>query len=279
MLRLAGEAGELPPGSERRRHHLLDGVRQLVRGQSSLMFLLGPQAARGPLTDRPMFMSASMGSTQHATYERLIRHNPPPRNPIVPLVLRSRAPLITHHRRQVAAERTWYHSDFYNEFQRPQGLDDVLYAKLPVPGGKLLALAVLREAGDAPFGDRECRLVDLFHEEAGRLYGIDAPAADLAPAADARPVAVRGTAGPPPAARVDGLPPRLRPVLDHLLRGQGEKQVAAALGLSRHTVHEYVKVLYRKLGVSSRGELMAGFVRPPSRLVNPPSRSGASVVT
>jgi DNA-binding CsgD family transcriptional regulator len=29
------------------------------------------------------------------------------------------------------------------------------------------------------------------------------------------------------------------------------------MGLSRHTVHEYVTALYRRLGVQSRGELLA----------------------
>jgi DNA-binding NarL/FixJ family response regulator len=53
------------------------------------------------------------------------------------------------------------------------------------------------------------------------------------------------------------LPPRLRQTLECLLEGDGEKQAAARLGLSRHTVHEYVTALYRRLGVSSRAELLA----------------------
>jgi DNA-binding NarL/FixJ family response regulator len=48
--------------------------------------------------------------------------------------------------------------------------------------------------------------------------------------------------------------------LQHLLEGDAEKQVALKLGLSPHTVHEYVKVLYRKLEVSSRSELLARFI-------------------
>lgn len=57
------------------------------------------------------------------------------------------------------------------------------------------------------------------------------------------------------------LSPRTRQTLDCLLAGDSEKQVAARLGLSRHTVHVYVKTLYRRFGVSSRGELFARFVR------------------
>lgn len=57
-----------------------------------------------------------------------------------------------------------------------------------------------------------------------------------------------------------GLSPRLRQTLDLLLRGLSEKQLAARLGLSRATVHEYITSLYRHFGVSGRAELMAYYV-------------------
>ena len=40
----------------------------------------------------------------------------------------------------------------------------------------------------------------------------------------------------------------------------GEKQVAIRLELSKHTVHDYVKLIYREFEVRSRGELLARFV-------------------
>ena len=59
------------------------------------------------------------------------------------------------------------------------------------------------------------------------------------------------------------LPPRYRKVLFRLLAGESEKQVAFRLGLSRHTVHTYVKALHKHYGVQSRGELLARFLRHP----------------
>ena len=64
-----------------------------------------------------------------------------------------------------------------------------------------------------------------------------------------------------PAPRGVGLAPRLRQTLERLLAGDSEKQIAARLGVSPHTVHVYVKGLYRHYGVNSRGELLARFVR------------------
>lgn len=52
-----------------------------------------------------------------------------------------------------------------------------------------------------------------------------------------------------------------RRVLDELLIGLGEKEVANKLLLSQYTVHDHIKAIYRKLQVTSRPELLALFVR------------------
>jgi DNA-binding CsgD family transcriptional regulator len=54
-----------------------------------------------------------------------------------------------------------------------------------------------------------------------------------------------------------GLSDGQRHVLRLLVQGASEKQAAAALGLSYHTIHTHVKQIYRQLQVRSRGELMA----------------------
>jgi DNA-binding CsgD family transcriptional regulator len=57
------------------------------------------------------------------------------------------------------------------------------------------------------------------------------------------------------------LPPRVRQVLRCLLEGDGDKQTAARLGLTRHTVNQYAKAIFRHFGVESRTELLARWVR------------------
>jgi DNA-binding NarL/FixJ family response regulator len=57
------------------------------------------------------------------------------------------------------------------------------------------------------------------------------------------------------------LPPRLRQTLQGLIRGDSEKQIATALDISPHTVHVYVKKLYKRFNANSRGELLARFIR------------------
>jgi DNA-binding CsgD family transcriptional regulator len=57
------------------------------------------------------------------------------------------------------------------------------------------------------------------------------------------------------------LAPRLRQTLDLLLAGDSEKQIARKLSLSPHTIHDYVKAIYRRFGVGTRAELLALWVR------------------
>jgi DNA-binding NarL/FixJ family response regulator len=51
--------------------------------------------------------------------------------------------------------------------------------------------------------------------------------------------------------------PRMLQTLELLSNGDAEKEVALKLGLSQHTVHVYVKALYRRFGVNSRAQLLA----------------------
>lgn len=55
--------------------------------------------------------------------------------------------------------------------------------------------------------------------------------------------------------RLQKLSPREREAMQLFVAGQTEKDVATLLGRSRHTVHAYVKRIYRTLGVRSRSEL------------------------
>jgi DNA-binding CsgD family transcriptional regulator len=53
------------------------------------------------------------------------------------------------------------------------------------------------------------------------------------------------------------LTPRERQITQLIARGHGTGEIAARLHLSAHTVRDYVKAIFEKAGVSSRGELVA----------------------
>jgi DNA-binding CsgD family transcriptional regulator len=54
-----------------------------------------------------------------------------------------------------------------------------------------------------------------------------------------------------------GLTPRELDVTRRIARGMGTSKIAADLHLSPHTVRDHVKAIFEKVGVGSRGELVA----------------------
>jgi DNA-binding CsgD family transcriptional regulator len=142
----------------------------------------------------------------------------------------------TRVRQQLIDDREFYRSPFFNEMMKPGGFDQgILSRYLLGPGRRMHEVVLNRVVGDPPFGQRECRILQLFHEELGP--GVERSLS------------------------LFRLAPRLCQTLEALLEGDSEKQVALRLGLSVHTVHEYVTTLYRRFDVSSRAELMAQFLR------------------
>jgi DNA-binding NarL/FixJ family response regulator len=68
---------------------------------------------------------------------------------------------------------------------------------------------------------------------------------------------VRGEDASHASAAVPTLTPRERSVLEQLARGLGNKQIAAALGISERTVKFHVSALFAKLGAANRTEAVA----------------------
>jgi len=57
--------------------------------------------------------------------------------------------------------------------------------------------------------------------------------------------------------------PREEAVIDHLMQGESNKQIALALGVSTRTVKFHLGKVYAKLGVASRGEAILKLSAPP----------------
>jgi DNA-binding CsgD family transcriptional regulator len=153
-------------------------------------------------------------------------------------------------RRQLVSDAVWYGSEYFDQYRRASGLDDCLICAVPLPGSRpFLSAICLNRAQSSPehFSDGDCQAAELIH-------------AELRWACVSHPLETEFWQEPAQTKPQLVVPPRFRRVLVRMLAGDSEKQIAHALGLSRHTIHEYIRALYRELGVSSRGELMAKFV-------------------
>lgn len=167
-----------------------------------------------------------------------LRARPLKTDPIFERLQRETDRLVTCTRQDLLSDQEWYRSSIFIEFQEPGGVDHQLTSVYQVSDyGAISAMTFHRPLGERAFSARQKELVRFFHGELGRLLG-GALVSGLEP-------------GP------DDLSPRLRQTLAYLLEGDSEKQVAARLGLSHATTHQYVTDLYRRLNVRSRGQLMA----------------------
>jgi DNA-binding CsgD family transcriptional regulator len=254
LLRLAGEAGEERDVVARRRRIML-GMQSFIGGHSSLFFRsdrfsgVGGFAAPDSLQFEGFDAAGQSRQRAYLVEGQFL-------DPNAPVMIHLPDRVMTHRRRRLLDDAAWYASDHFQNVRRPSGIDDQLYAKVHLPDGSMIGLGLQRALGDRPFTDRDCRLIDLFHEQLASLY-LPRPGDAAVPPPPA---------SPPPVTlddRLSVLPPRYRPVARRLLVGDSSKQAALALGLTRHTVHEYIKQMHRRLNVSNRGELLA--------LLNPPA--------
>jgi DNA-binding NarL/FixJ family response regulator len=123
----------------------------------------------------------------------------------------------------------------------------IIYAELHrmatgrMRGDEFSGIALSRRHGARDFLAREIAIVRELHAELARAIG-----GSLARYADPSPRA---------------LSPRARQVLTWLLDGEGDKQIAARLNLSRFTVNHYAKLIFRHFQTTGRAELQGRWIR------------------
>jgi DNA-binding CsgD family transcriptional regulator len=155
--------------------------------------------------------------------------------------------LVTRSREQILSPKEWERSWEYEILPDVDvGEHLVCWFRTDRSQDAVFAMTLHRPYGDRPFTVRQRNVLHLYNVELYRLFldGVIPLCADNRPA--------------------ELLTPRQKEVLARLLSGDGDKQVARRLGISVHTASDHVKAIYRRLGVNSRGELMAKYLGPAS---------------
>ncbi|HUO72294.1 MAG TPA: helix-turn-helix transcriptional regulator [Solirubrobacteraceae bacterium] len=253
--RLIGECRDLGGEPSLWYRHMLDGLSRWL----GVPQVTGGEARIAP-TGGVEVLSAYGTSTAPAAdalFQEYHRENGPADDPCFQALAKLPGPLATRARRQLVPDSTWFRSASYERFREPAGIDQKALSFFQVSATALSGIAFHAPLRGRDLSARELRSLEFFHAELGRLIG-GALVSDTEP-------------GP------EALSRRLRETLACLLEGDSEKQVAARLGLSHATAHQYVTALYRHFGVRSRAQLMAHVMRrPPERrmpLVGRPVRT------
>lgn len=238
LVSLLGSCAELP--LHERREHLTRGIARLVGADGVLVLTVDDYAPHTVHRTTSVLSKGFEGghgarllaSIWDRTYE----------DPIVAIGARLGAG--AYRRRDLLGDREWYATRWVREEFHTMGFDDGIYTRVALTDRQTECTAAFRELGSRPFTSEECALLDVLTKELPRL--------------------LRSRLSPRFVEAKLGLSPREAQTLERLCRGESEKQVANALGISHHTVHTYVKALYQHFGVVSRSELLAQFIGGPS---------------
>jgi DNA-binding CsgD family transcriptional regulator len=132
----------------------------------------------------------------------------------------------------------WFDSPFYQSYYQNCGHRDAVYVAFPVNEDAESWFGLFRATGQPPFTTEErdtlayaLRGIKWFHRQLLLSHGLLVASTPLTTME--------------------------RNVLQGLMTGLPEKEIAADLGQSFHTTHEYVTAIYRKFGVKNRPALMA----------------------
>lgn len=251
VLRLVREVCDRWDDPQAWREHLLRGACALMNGSAGMMLTehegrmyhfgrLSVTSVVGLPPAMSTLVQPGVSQMQHRDYRDVSDNYLPGVTRLYDDLVRQG--WVTVPRSEMADDATYHASPHYLSFRKHLDCDDyvasIRMVDVPLrPEG----ISIDRPHGAEPFGPREVAILKLLHDEIGPLVGIRlATEQHLCR---------------------DGLSRRLRETLSLLLQGLSEKEVAGELHLSAKTVHDYVGLLYKHFEVSSRGELLAYFIR------------------
>ncbi|WP_394825731.1 helix-turn-helix transcriptional regulator [Pendulispora albinea] len=239
LMRLVGEASELPAEGGLRQGHVLEGLRQILNAATAAAVLDQDTRRPGAIVDTVLI---GFDDVRQDAFDVMIREG----GAINPAVQRLRENI---ERRQesgpyVATDgdlvrgHDWSESPYVLEYLRPSGLDHMLVSAHMIQGTThLRGSGFFRRREDRPFDERDRNVLELFLlDHASFLW-------------------------PAPVGTPARLAPREAETLKYLLAGASDKSIAAGLGISVHTARQYVKSIYRAFGVGGRAELLARHMR------------------
>jgi len=254
VAELIGEVIELGSDASVWRPHFLNGARKLLDGNVALS-MEAEGAVPGGLMKLVAPLDVGWDSDEVRTrfYQYFTRGEVSEDPAAIALFEKmQRVRFASMRRREMVDDQTWYAAPSVYEARRAGNVDDFVFSCVALGPGVLHGFIVYRPWGGPPFGVRHRRLARFAHLML--LRALKARTTDPGGVAD-----------------LGELSPRLRQTLELVVAGDAIKHIAMKLGISHHTVNDYIKVLYKRAGVGSRTELANKVrARPAVRMALPP---------
>jgi DNA-binding CsgD family transcriptional regulator len=213
---------------EARRHFLETAARDLGASAGGLVLDGGYRPGVEPSVFGATLLNVDAGNI------RMARATLTASNPVyTKTVLRASSlpvgTVISNRQQDAVSTRDWNRSAFVTEYAHPAGFEHFLCSHRTMGTSRVRGIGLFRKRRDRSFTEEDRDVLHILNLEMPRLY----------PSHDVR------------------LPPRARQTLDQLLTGAADKEIAVRLGLSVHTVRQYVKTILSAYRVHGRAELIA----------------------
>lgn len=237
VFRLLGETRELGASPAAWRAHFARGACKLVGADivhaAEMLLPWVPETPRYA----SIVIEGELDSRRLEDYVYLLHNNNYRDDPCCSAVARLRSCSFTRSRQQLADDRTWYGRPDL-DLWRAVGTDQMMYSHQYLGDQPCIhAVGISRGWGKPAFTRRECRVIQLLQNELGRLWRRHPSDLSLR------------------------LSPRLRQTWQYLLAGASEKEIACVMDISRNTVHDYTKAIYKLFEVKSHVQLVVKCAR------------------
>jgi DNA-binding CsgD family transcriptional regulator len=239
LVRLLGEVTLARGSIQESKEQLMTGLCALIQADAWIWGVgqHNPDAA-------PFYISTQRGNIDDERFARLMHavNHPEMEQFVRPFSeeLARTGTHLTRLRQQINSDDSFLGSQAEQAWLKAK-IGPVMISCKPLPAGGFSSIGIYRNADQPLFSERESRIAHILLSEVPWLH-LQAWPTELGESATQ-------------------LFPRLRTVLNLLIEGWSRKRIAAELGLSIHTVHDYVKAIYEHFGVHSQSELLVRFTK------------------
>ena len=215
------------------RRQFLKGIGPIIDADlcHSLMMPIDPNVDGFKI---PLMVFHSHTPGADARQKRFFELQDVPSDPLTPHIMQTWPEPLTVPASAFIPNDIWKKLPHVQRIYEPCDVNDFVHSRVPVHAAGYMSVLGLSRRKDQPlFTAREARIVEIAHTELVARIAI--------PSEEMSDLFYK-------------LPTRLQELATHLRGPKSEKEIAEEMRLSAHTVHNYVKRLYKRLNVVTRAE-------------------------
>lgn len=241
VFRLLGEVQDLRFDPHAWRQQLVSGLCTIIDARQGMTVQFTDFTPEGKVGVRDLVLGGYPDPHDLAFWDQWGRKGLFREDPQIDITSKCSKPIFTARREDIISDKQWENSPYFVECVEPTNMRATIIAYFRIPNTEeAFGLAMHRTKYLSDFTLKEKKLVDLTIQELYLLFQ-KGRLADLIPT-------------------TKSLTPRQSQVLHYLSQGDSEKQIAARMHLSKHTIHDHIKAIYKFYNVQSRGELFARLI-------------------